>query len=145
MAANPDLTHDRPRHRWIAAWVVAVVGGLIVSALWWMSGSTSKKLIEDLGMPEDATDVSAIDISWADGTAPEMATRSFRVQGDAPSLKRFYSERCQVLGLSEPRAEALRLEPRTWCERMRSRETISIGFQCANHACSVFIQAEVLL
>jgi hypothetical protein len=144
MSTEAEVTRDRPRDRRVALGVIAVVLGTIVTLAWFLLRSSSKKLIESLGLPEGATEVSDIDVSWADGTAPEMATRSFRVRGDEASLRRFYWERCQELGLSEPRPERARFQP-VVCERPGLKETVVLNADCKEDMCSVFLEVHVLM
>lgn len=62
----------------------------------------AKALLDRLGLPEGAADVSPVDVDGPDGNMPEIATRSFRVRGDATALSRFYFERCQQVGYLKP-------------------------------------------
>jgi hypothetical protein len=144
LSAPPTLTLDRPRSPKLASFVVAVVAAVVVLLFWLMLRSTSKQLVERLGVPEGATDISDIDVSWADGPAPEIATRSFRVAGGEPALRQFYVERCEELGLVEPPASTLRTEPTTLCERPDAKQSVLLAFRCESATCSVFIRVYVL-
>lgn len=50
----------------------------------------AKTVLERLGLPEDATDISDIRVEGPDGPMPEIATRSFVSGGTVDALQRFY-------------------------------------------------------
>jgi hypothetical protein len=121
-----------------------VIGVLVVGALtaWgllrvWQLGFEARRLLESLGLPPGAYDISDIDVQGPDGPMPEIATRSFRVRSDAQALERFYFGRCKQAGLSEPRPESARLEAQLLCERARTGglDWVLLSTRCERDGC----------
>ncbi len=121
-----------------------VIGAVIVAALaaWgllrlWQLGFEARRLLESLGLPPGAYDISDIDVQGPDGPMPEIATLSFRVRGDAQALERFYLDRCKRAGLSEPSPESARLEAQLLCERSRTggMDWVLLSARCERDDC----------
>jgi hypothetical protein len=121
-----------------------VIGGILAVALamvglvrLWQLGFEARRLLESLGLPPGAYEVSDIDVQGPDGPMPEIASRSFRVRGDAPALERFYFDRCKQAGLSEPSPESARLEAQLLCERPRTGgiDWVLLSTRCEGDSC----------
>lgn len=126
----------KSRVRLLALGITAVLVALGVVRLWQL-GSDARRLLESLGLPPGAYDVSDIDVEGPDGPMPEIATRSFRVRGDAKALEQFYLERCKREGLSEPKPESVRLEAELVCERWRTVRVdwVLLSTRCEGRDC----------
>jgi hypothetical protein len=120
-----------------AAGSLAAVGALLLLA----ACSEAKGLLERLGLPESATDVSPIDVDGPDGNMPEIASRSFHVRSDAATLSRFYLERCRQEGLSEADQKSVQLEATTLCESSRpgQAQTVLLFTDCSGETCRVML------
>jgi hypothetical protein len=140
----PNLM-DRRRNTRLAVWMAFVLGALGVLMVWILLRSDAQVLLEQLSLPEGASDDSGIDVTPADGSMPAIATRSFTVRSDEASLRRFYFERCKALGLADPDASHRRTEPTLLCQRPRPGpgEVILLSTRCGAGTCAVFIEARV--
>jgi hypothetical protein len=139
--------------------VIVAALAVAVAALFWMSpyplrdttlslslGSKPREMVEALGVPDGAYNVSKVSVSGPDGPMPEMATRSFEARGGAEALAQFYSTKCKAAGLGPPDAEDLRLEPDLLC-RARGPgvvESLHLSSKCTSDACLVTIEARRL-
>lgn len=105
--------------------------------------SVTKTYIKKLGLPEQATDISDIDFTQADGTLPEIALLSFKVKLSHEQLKSFYFSHCIKHNLGEPEPEQLKIEPEMICAGHSDKGIIKIYLfdKCNNHACEVHIEA----
>jgi hypothetical protein len=108
----------------------------------WQLGFEAGRLLDSLGLPPGAYEVSNIDVQGPDGPMPEIATRSFRVRSDAKSLEGFYVERCKQAGFSEPNPDSARLEGELLCERWRSGgvDWVLLSVRCERDDCHATIQ-----
>jgi len=104
--------------------------------------SEAKRVLERLGLPEDATDVSDIRVENPDGPMPEIATQSFLSGGTVDALHRFFYEKCENEGLSYPGDDLLSLQPETICEGRKPSGAFEVLLftECADNSCFVHIE-----
>jgi hypothetical protein len=117
---------------------VIAIGLTALGLLWlWSVGSEARRLLEGLGLPPGAHELSDVELQGPDGPMPEIATRSFRAPGKAEVLERFFFDRCKQTGLSEPRPESARLEPELLCERWRTGgfDVVLLSTSCERDDC----------
>jgi hypothetical protein len=121
---------------------VAVALVALGSVRLWQLGFEAGRLLESLGLPPEAYEVSPIGVQGPDGPMPEIATRSFRVRSNAKTLKEFYVDRCKKAGFSEPSPDSARLEGELLCERWRSGgvDWVLLSVRCERDDCHVAMQ-----
>jgi hypothetical protein len=106
----------------------------------------ARQILEDIGLPQNAADVSDVKLVEADGTMPEMASRSIALAGDENAVGQEFAKRCQAAGFAAPEADAKQLEPDLICAK-RTAEGASellIHSQCADSVCKVMIESRYL-
>lgn len=102
----------------------------------------AKTVLERLGLPEDATDISDIRVEGPDGPMPEIATRSFVSGGTVDALQRFYYKKCENEGFFYPGDDLLHLQPATICEGQKPSGTFEVLLfsRCSDNSCLVSIE-----
>lgn len=135
----------------------SVIGAVVLAWLWWQAGqvgdatlavsveSKAKSLLEDLGLPEGANALSEISVAGPDGPMPEIASRSYDVQGSPASLKAFYVERCRRSGLGSPGSDVQGLEPAAICEGRGSYGSVVVLLypKCEQSDCKVNVEVRL--
>ena len=107
--------------------------------------SGARVLVEDLGLPEDARDVSEITVSAADGNAPEMARRFFRTDTSADEIRQFYVDRCSGLDMTAPPEDWLLASPEMICVETttyRIGAGVHLYSNCDETGCAVTIEVQ---
>ena len=136
---------------WIAASAALAVAAGLSLALAGVSLSFSEKpqagqILDDIGLPQSAVDVSGVTLVEADGTMPEMARRSLALPGDQKSVAQEFAKRCQAAGFAAPGPDAKLLEPDLTCA-MRTEDGASellVHSQCAGSLCKVTLESRYL-
>lgn len=107
--------------------------------------SDTKVFLENLSTPEGATEISAIKVTNADGTMPEMALRSFKINSNSNLLQQFYFRKCQETSLSEPEKDHLRVEPEMICEGRKQVGIMKVYLypKCTNSLCNVNVEVRL--
>lgn len=140
--------------RWALVFVAAIAAA--AALLIWMSpyalrdatlsfsfGSKTRGLLNAMGLPEGAHNVSGISVVGPDGPMPEMATRSFEVRSNPGALRQFFETRCKEAGLGPPDAEDLRIEPDLLCSFHAPGvdDTVLLSSTCTADTCRVTVEA----
>jgi len=105
--------------------------------------SDAELLIEKLGTPNAATDISKISIEGPDGPMPEIAVRSFNIKDSSETVRRFYQQKCVDAEFAKPDKELLQLEPTAICEGRSAdgKFTVLLFLKCSELSC--FVRTEV--
>ena len=105
-------------------------------------GSDAKSLLNRLGTPDGATQVSDISVYGPDGPMPEIAMRSFTLADTAQAAQNFYLERCKAASLALPSEDILKLDPAAICERIDASGTLMVFLyqSCAASVCNVSVE-----
>jgi hypothetical protein len=137
----PELTMRASGNAGIAAGALLAIAAVLL-VLWFALRSEARALLERLGLPRGTVEVGDVRVVGPDGPMPEIASRSFRVPGDEPTLKSFYLERCRLEGLSDPEPAASRLEPDLLCQRLRAgrAEAVYSSARCEQQSCGVSLE-----
>ena len=105
--------------------------------------SEARTIVEELGLPDDAREVSAIYGYPAEGTAPEMAARTFRTAMPEGDVQAFYDDRCDALDMTAPPGDWLRHSPEMICVRSAADPAdarVYLYADCDATACLVTIE-----
>jgi len=128
----------------------------VVALLFWMSpytlrdatlsfslGSKPRGLLNAMGLPEGAYNVSGISVVGPDGPMPEIATRSFEIRSNPEALRQFFETKCKEAGLGPADAEHLRIEPDLLCSFHAPGvdETVLLSSTCTADTCRVTVEA----
>ena len=110
------------------------------------TSSESRHVLETLGLPGTVAEDSGITVIDADGPMPEIATRTFHVQGTFDSIIEFYQARCDALGLATPSADLTAIEPAAICEGPwdGGSATLFVYPECESAMCRVTLEVRVL-
>ncbi len=109
--------------------------------------SKPETLINKFGIPDKAQEVSAITVDGPDGPMPEIAIRSFKINDNADTLKKFYQKKCMEAGLLKPEKDLLHLEPTAICEGRNAdgKFTVLLSVKCSDSLCFATIEARHLM
>ncbi len=136
----------------ITKWLVALALASVITAMFLRPfhignitvsiGSNAKSLLKQLGIPNDATQVSDISVYGPDGPMPQIATRSFSFAGTAQTAQNFYLEKCQAASFNPPGEDILKLDPAAICERIDESGafTVFLYKSCARSVCDFSIE-----
>ena len=128
----------------------------VVALLFWMSpytlrdatlsfslGSKPRGLLNAMGLPEGAYNVSGISVVGPDGPMPEIATRSFEIRSNPEALRQFFETKCKEAGLGPADAEHLRIEPDLLCSFHAPGvdDTVLLSSTCTADTCRVTVEA----
>lgn len=143
-------------HRIRLALVLVAAFAAVAALLIWMSpytlrdatlsfsfGSKTRGLLNAMGLPEGAYNVSRISVVGPDGPMPEMAKRSFEVRSNPGALRQFFETKCNEVGLGPPDAEHLRIEPDLLCSLHTPGvdDAFLLSSRCAMDTCRVTVEA----
>jgi len=111
------------------------IGGVTVSLI---PQTYSKKQLKMLGVPVNAINVSSINVVGPDGNMPEIASRSFDLEGmsDSLELERFYNHSCRENGFGKVTDQQKNLDPSAFCFKEKGQSTLFLfNSQCAENSC----------
>lgn len=137
-------------------WILVAAFAAVAALLIWMSpyalrdatlslsfGSKPRGLLNTLGLPEGAYNVSGISVVGPDGPMPEIATRSFEIRSNPGALRQFFETKCKEAGLGPADAEYLRIEPNLLCsfDAPGVDDSIYLSSNCTADTCRVTVKA----
>jgi hypothetical protein len=140
--------------RWVLVVVAAVAAA--TTLLVWMSpytlgdvtvsfsfGSKPRGLLNTLGLPEGAYNVSGISVVGPDGPMPEIATRSFEIRSNPAALRQFFEAKCKEAGLGPADPEHQRIEPDLLCSFRAPgvSDSVLLTPHCTGGTCRVTLEA----
>ena len=108
--------------------------------------SEARTIVEDLGLPDDAQEVSAIRVYPAEGTSPEMAAHTFRTAMTAVEVQEFYDSRCNALDMTAPPEDWLQHSPEMICVRSAADPAdarVYVYADCDVTACLVTVEVRI--
>jgi hypothetical protein len=107
----------------------------------------AEAVLDELGVPDSAVDVSGVAVTGPDGPMPEIARRTFTVDSAAADrLPAFYRDQCRALGLGEPGEDRLAVMPTTLCAgRVDSHSAfVMLASDCAAERCHIGVSVHIL-